>query len=304
MDFYVTSKEATQASQGDDSSMSTKTAQSTVTCMYQIYLGGHWRTVTAVWNKNMMNHSLNIFVDSIESNHRHHCRIDLAPWHFWGKKSYKTFEVDGLQVDVYWDLRSARFSGSPEPYSDFYVAMICEEEVGLLIGDMESKVYKRTKSHPCAADAHMFFKKEHVIGKKSFTTKVKFEKHRKDYDILVESSTSGANDPEMCITIDGVVQIHITNLQWKFRGNQTVLVHKQPIEVFWDVHAWLFLSPGSNHGSFSFKPGQTKSESDKEDDSQDGTKENNDSSISKHHSPCISSSTTHCCLFLYAWKIE
>ncbi|XP_023755904.1 uncharacterized protein LOC111904364 [Lactuca sativa] len=287
-------------SQGEEATSSSKTAQCTVSCMYQAHIGGFWRTVTAHWTKNIMHHSLNILVDSVESpDRRHHCKVDLKPWHFWGKKSYKTFEVDSLQIDVYWDFRSARFSSSPEPSSNFYVALICDEEVVLLIGDLEKKVYKRTKSRP-GVDTILFFKKEHVFGKKSFTTKARFDKERKDYEILVESSTSsGSKDPEMWISIDGVVLIHIRNLQWKFRGNETVLVNKQPIEVLWDVHAWLFLNPGSNHGSFIFKPGQPNSESDKEDDSQDGTEEGDNNSVNKDYS-----NSPQCCVFLYAWKIE
>lgn len=290
-------------SQGEEASSSTKTAQCTVSCMYQAHIGGFWRTVTALWTKNIMHHSLNILVESMESSDRRHtCKVDLKPWHFWGKKSYKTFEVDSLQIDVYWDFRSARFSGSPEPSSDFYVALICDEEVVLLIGDLQKKLYKRTKSRP-GEDTILFFKKEHVFGKKSFTTKAKFDKESKDYEIMVESSiSSGCKDPEMWISIDGIVLIHIRNLQWKFRGNETVLVNKQPIEVLWDVHAWLFLSPGSNHGTFIFKPGQPYSESDKEDDmSQDGTEEGDNNSVSSAYS---SSKSPQCCVFLYAWKIE
>ncbi|KAJ0693144.1 hypothetical protein HanPI659440_Chr15g0593841 [Helianthus annuus] len=306
MAFHLTSKDqTTPISQGEDPS--TSTAQSSVTCMYQAHIGGHWRTVTSVWTKNIVNHSLTIYVDSKEPNHRQNCRIDLAPWHFWGKKSCKTFEVDGLQIDVYWDLRSAKFSGSPEPCSDFYVALVCDEQVVLLMGDLKKKVYKRTKSQPCVADALLFFKKEHALGKNRFTTKVKFDKHRKDNDVVVESSTLGPNDHEMCISVDGVVLIHVTNLQWKFRGNQTILVNKQPIEVFWDVHAWLFLNPGSSYGLFIFKPGQANLKNCKNNDSQDETdetEENDDKSTSKDQSSCSSSNTSQCSLFLYAWKIE
>ncbi|XP_076911495.1 uncharacterized protein LOC143569456 [Bidens hawaiensis] len=311
MAFYVTSKDQlTPISQGEDPSTSTKTAQDTVTCMYQALIGGHWRVVTAVWTKNIMNHSLTIYVDSsMETNHRTNCRIDLAPWHFWGKKSYRAFEVDGVQIVVHWDLRSANFTGSPEPCSDFYVALVCNGEVVLLIGDMTEKVYRRTKARPCASDTLLFFKKEHVFGKKSFTTRAKFDKHRKDYGIVVESSTVGPNDPEMSISIDGTVLIHITNLQWKFRGNQTVLVNNQPIEVFWDVHAWLFLTPGSSYGLFIFKPSQANSEKDEDqndDNNQNGTeqKSEDNNNISKYDSPCSSSNTSQCSLFLYAWKYE
>ncbi|KAL4569762.1 hypothetical protein LXL04_025405 [Taraxacum kok-saghyz] len=291
---------------GEEATSSTKTAQCTVSCMYQVHIGGFWRTVTTLWTKNMMHHSLNILVDSVESSdHRHSCKVDLKPWHFWGKKSYKTFEVDNLQIDVYWDFRSARFSGSPEPSSDFYVALICDEEVVLFIGDLQRKLYKRTKTRP-GEDTILYFKKEHVFGKKTFTTKAKFEKERRDYEIMVESSASlGSKNPEMWISIDGVVLIHIRNLQWKFRGNETVLVNKLPIEVLWDVHAWLFLNPGSNHGSFIFRPGQpNSSESDKEDDSQDGTEDGENSTNVSKDDYYSSSKTSQCCVFLYAWKIE
>ncbi|XP_071704628.1 uncharacterized protein [Rutidosis leptorrhynchoides] len=294
MDSHVTSRD--QSISLDDPT-STKIAQCTVACMYQAHIGGHWRTVTALWTKNIMNHSLNIFVDSVESNHRQNCKIDLKPWHFWGKKSYKTFEVDGFQIDVYWDLRSAKFSGSPEPCSEFYVALICDDEVVLLIGDLKKKVYKRSKTRP-GADALLFSKKEHVFGKKSFTTRAKFDKNRDDYEIVVESSTVGPKDPEMWISIDGIVLIHIRNLQWKFRGNEIVMVNKQPIQVYWDVHAWLFMNPGSSHGVFIFKPDQPIAQSDK-DDRQEGTEEKDNGGGNKYHSKSV-----QCSLFLYAWKIE
>ncbi|KAK3031881.1 hypothetical protein RJ639_035651 [Escallonia herrerae] len=214
-----------------------------------------------------MNHSLTISVDSIDSDFHHTCKIDIKPWHFWAKKGYKTFEVDGTHVEAYWDLRSAKFSGSPEPCTDFYVALVCDEEVVLLLGDYKKKAYKRTKSRPALVDAVLFYKKEHVFGKKCFTTRAKFDHRKKEHDIVVESSTSGPRDPEMWISIDGIVLIHIRNLQWKFRGNQTVVVDKQPVQVFWDVHAWLFCSPGSSHGLFIFKPGVQETDSDKEDSS-------------------------------------
>lgn len=290
---------------GDDP-VSNKNAQSTVTCVYQTHIGGYWRNVTVLWSKNLMNHSLNISVDSVETDFHHSCKIDLKPWHFWAKKGYKTFDVDGLQVDAYWDLRSAKFSGSPEPCTDFYVALVCEEEVVLLLGDLKKKAYKRTKSRPALVEAVLFYKKEHVFGKKCFSTRAKFDHRKKENEIVVESSTSGPRDPEMWISIDGIVMIHIRNLQWKFRGNQTVMVNKQPVQVFWDVHAWLFCSPGSSHGLFIFKPGAPESDSDKEDGSQegDGSDCSGGSRGSRYYSTQSYSKASQFCLFLYAWKIE
>lgn len=279
-----------------------KTAQSTVTCIYQTNIAGFWRNVTVLWCKNMMNHSLSITIDSPEADLHSSCKIDLKPWHFWTKKGYKSFEFDGNLIDVFWDLRSAKFSGSPEPCTDYYVALVSEEEVVLLLGDYKKKAYKRTKSRPALVDSVLFYKKEHVFAKKCFSTRAKFDERKMEHEIVVESSTSSPREPEMWISIDGIVLIHVRNLQWKFRGNQTVLVNKQPVQVMWDVHDWLFCNPGSGHGLFIFKPGAPDytSESDRDGSSRGGS----DSSDSKYYSTKSYSTAPEFCLLLYAWKIE
>ncbi|KAJ6748516.1 hypothetical protein OIU79_029595 [Salix purpurea] len=57
----------------------------------------------------------------------------------------------------------------------------------------------------------------------------------------------------MAIKIDGHLVIHVKHLQWKFRGNESINLHKLRVEVYWDVHDWLF-SPGLRHALFIFKP--------------------------------------------------
>ncbi|CAN6707905.1 unnamed protein product [Malus baccata var. baccata] len=248
--------------------------------------------VTIIWCKNLMNHSLSIRIDSLDGGFHYTCKIDLKPWNFWSKKGYKSFEVEGNQGEVCWDLRSAKFGGGPEPCSDFYVALVCDEEIVLLLGDMKKKAYKRTKSRPALVEALLYHKKR----------KLKFDENIKEHDIVVASSTSGSIDPEMWISMDGFVLIHVKNLQWKFRGNQTVMVNMQPVQVFWDVHDWLFSSPGTGHGLFIFKPGPPESESDHDRDGNGGID-------SDHSSPYYSTQTSNStssdfCLFLHAYKIE
>lgn len=246
-----------------------------------------------------MVNSLCISVESVGRQEACTCKIELKPWHFWARKGYKTFMVETNQLEVYWDLRSAKFSG-PEATKDYYIALVWDEELVLLLGDMEKKAYRRTKARSPLVEAVMFYKEEHVFGKKSFSTRARFDQG-KEHDIVVESSTSGNKDPEMWISIDGIVLIHIRNLQWKFRGNQTVLVNKQQVQVFWDVHAWLFCPPGSDHGLFIFKPGGSDADSDDETQC-----EGSDcSGPSKYYSTrSYSKAEDQSCLFLYAWKIE
>lgn len=136
---------------------------------------------------------------------------------------------------------------------------------------------------------------------------------------MVESSTVGPRDPEMWISIDGIVMIHIVNLQWKFRGNQTVMVNKQPIHVYWDVHAWLFCPAGLNHGLFIFKSGEDEDEDEDEGEGEgegEGEEvEETNSSKGGENSECSTENSNYYstkshskglqfCLFLYAWKIE
>ncbi|GMI73961.1 hypothetical protein like AT2G04220 [Hibiscus trionum] len=292
------------------SQTSNKNSQTTVTLMYQTNMAGYWRNVTIIWCKNVMNYSLNIMVNNAEGGDNVHstCKIELKPWHFWSRKGYKSFEVEGKPVDVYWDLRSAKFTTGPEPVSDYYVALVYDEEVVLLLGDYRKKAYKRTKSRPALVEPVLFYKKENVFAKKSFATRAKFdEKRRKEHDIVVESSTAGLKDPEMWISMDGVVLIHVKNLQWKFRGNQTVLVDKQPVQVMWDVHDWFFSSPGTGHGLFIFKPVSTEladCSDDKEGSNYGGDSDTSPGSLYCSTSRSPSATTSEFSLFLYAWKIE
>ncbi|GMJ01278.1 hypothetical protein like AT2G04220 [Hibiscus trionum] len=285
-----------------------KNSQTTVTSLYQTNMAGYWRNVTIIWCKNVMNYSLNIMVNGADGDNVHStCKIELKPWHFWSRKGYKSFEVEGKPVDVYWDLRSAKFTTGPEPVSDYYVALVSDEEVVLLLGDYRKKAYKRTKSRPALVEPILFYKKENVFAKKSFATRAKFDAKRKEHDIVVESSTTGLKDPEMWISMDGVVLIHVKNLHWKFRGNQTVLVDKQPVQVLWDVHDWFFGSPGTGHGLFIFKPVSTEVAdcSDKEGSSHGGDSDTG-STGSLYYSTPISPkvAASEFSLFLYAWKIE
>ncbi|XVF81398.1 hypothetical protein PTKIN_Ptkin15bG0152000 [Pterospermum kingtungense] len=279
-----------------------KNAQTTVTLVYQTNIVGYWRNVMIVWCKNVMNYSLNIMVNGTEGDFHYSCKIELKPWHFWSRKGYKSFDVEGNQVDVYWDLRSAKFTGGAEPVADYYVALVADEEVVLLLGDYRKKAYKRTKSRPALVEPLLYYKKENVFAKKSFATRAKFDERRKEHEILVESSTTGLKDPEMWISMDGVVLVHVRNLQWKFRGNQTVLVDRQPVQVMWDVYDWLFSSPGTGHGLFIFKPIAGEADSDIEGSGHGG--DSDTSTGSRYYSTKSPTTTSEFTLFLYAWKIE
>ena len=290
-------------------SAATPTPHSTVTCGYQAHVAGFFRNVTVLWSKNLMNHSLTVMISSLDKDMNYSCKIDLVkPWQFWSKRGSKSFDVEGTFVEVFWDLRAAKLSGngSPEPVSEYYVAVVSDEEIVLLLGDLKHKAYKRTKSRPALVEGFIYFKKESVFGngKKTFSTRARFDEQRKEHEVVVVMEEK---DPEMRISVDGVVVVHVKNLQWKFRGNQMVLVDKTHVMVYYDVHDWLFGSSEStaSSGLFVFKPVAVGGMVDEYfSDAEEGDSGGGSSPLSRYNSASSGYGTLHdFCLFLYAWKV-
>ena len=278
--------------------------ESAITFVYQAKLAELLCNVSLTWCKRLTTHDLIITVDNPSKENHYTCKIDLKNTQCWGKKGLKSFDIEGTRVDIFWDFRQVKFSSSPEPCSNYYVALVHDEEAVLLLGDLKNDAYKRTRSRPCLDEATLLHKKENVCGKKLFCTKAMLNAGKEEHDIVIENSLSGPGDPEMWISVKGTVVIRIMNLNWRFRGNETVMLKNEPLEIFWDVHDWLFSSPGSGHGLFIFKLGTLDSK-DADSDSRNcsevchnGTKHDN------VDSPNGTSSTTEFCHFLYAWRID
>ncbi|KAJ7540776.1 hypothetical protein O6H91_10G030200 [Diphasiastrum complanatum] len=174
----------------------------------------------------------------------------MKPWFFWKLQGSKSINVDGQRVDVYWDMASAKYSHGPEPQDSFYVAIVSEGELVLLLGDMAKEAYKRTQTKPVSLDPTLLSRKEHMSGKKYYTTKAQFGEKGKIHDIMIECHTDGTREPRLYVRIDRQLMVHVKRLVWKFRGNQTIRVDGIAVEVFWDVYNWLF-NPGI-HGNAVF----------------------------------------------------
>ncbi|XP_074317885.1 uncharacterized protein LOC141653918 [Silene latifolia] len=112
----------------------------------------------------------------------------MKPWYFWRKQGSKRFVIDNdsKPVDIFWDLRSAKFTnGETEPSSDYYVAVLFDGEVVLLAGDMRNDAFKKTGCGPGIIEPTLVSKKEHVFGKRRFFTKAKFHDKGTFHDILI-----------------------------------------------------------------------------------------------------------------------
>lgn len=307
---------------GDDARAVTRSGQSVFMSAYRTKIADECRLITITWCKNLLLHGLSISVEGPDGDSHYTCKVEVKPWCFWRKQGSKRFLVDDKPVDIFWDLKSAKFNGETEPNSEYYVAVICDEEVVLLLGDLKKDAYRKTGCRPALIDPILVSRKEHVFGKKKFLTRVKFHDKGRFHNISVECknkrhNNSGSNslngiDLEMEIKIDGHLVLLVKHLQWKFRGNESIHLNKVRVELYWDVHDWLF-SPGLRHALFIFKPSLLSSSS----------------SLLKASSPPFSSSLTSTplssktgscdstegmdhgstgssefSLFLFAWKVE
>ncbi|OEL25733.1 hypothetical protein BAE44_0013249 [Dichanthelium oligosanthes] len=234
----------------------TAAAQSRVTCLYQARLAGRACALSVTWTRGALAGqaaAVSVVAADAASGDRLF-RADVKPWLFSKRKGSKTLDVaHGAKVDVFWDLSGAKFGPAPEPLEGFYVAVVCGNEMALLLGDMRKEAYRKTGAGRPAVDSLLVARREHVVGKKVFSAKAQFCHGGRYHDVVIECDTAGGNDPALVIHIDRRPVMRVRRLAWKFRGNQTVLVDGLPVEVFWDVHGWLFGSAAASSAVFMFQ---------------------------------------------------
>lgn len=220
------------------SSSTTRAAQNVVTCVYQCKLRGHACLITVSWTKNLMGQGLSVGIDDLSNQCL--CKVDIKPWLFSKRKGSKNLEVDSCKIDILWDLSCAKFGSGPEPLEGFYLAVVFNHETVLLLGDLKKEAHKKIESDYAQNDAVFIAKREHIFGKKFYGAKAQFCDKGQVHDVTIECDTVGLKDPCLVIRIDSKTVIQVERLKWKFRGNHTILVDGVPVEVFWDVHNWLF----------------------------------------------------------------
>ncbi|XP_047311151.1 uncharacterized protein LOC124914608 [Impatiens glandulifera] len=303
---------SSSSSSGAGGGSSNKTGHNLVTNVYQCELGRHHHScfITIGWSKNLIGQGFSVGIDDTKTD-QCLCKIDINPWLFSKRKGSKTLEAYSTKIDIYWDLSSAKFIGSsPEPFEGFYVAIATDQQMILLLGDMPPKeAFKKTSptttnyAYPPPTTLP-FAKREHIYGKKNFSTKVRFCSSINGYlhDLAVECDTSGfVSDPCLVIRVDSKIVMQVKRLQWKFRGNHTILVDGLEVEVLWDVHNWLSGSSSNGNAVFMFK---TIVSAEKQQwTSRELVLSDQDSSWSQRILDTRSQQNQGFSLILYAWKM-
>lgn len=221
-----------------------KASQNLVTSVYQCKLLGKSRLIIITWSKNLVGHCFSVEIEDL--SHKSLSRVDVKPTLFLKRKGSKFLEVDFLRIDVYWDLTNAKFGSSPEPVEGFYVGLGFKGEMVLLIGDLKKEILKKTKAF---SNSFRLLKREHIFGKKVYATKAQFKDNGQIHDLRIECDTFELDDARLVVRLDTKIVMQVKNLVWKFRGNYSISVDGVPVEVYWDVHNWLF---GSTTGSAVF----------------------------------------------------
>ncbi|EAY82264.1 hypothetical protein OsI_37471 [Oryza sativa Indica Group] len=170
-------------------------------------------------------------------------------------ESESELSASSPRLALFWDLTAARFdpAASPEPVSGYYVVVAVESaEVVLALGDLAAEFVKAkfegTTQIPMAAP---FARGERVVVAVSsdaaaavtHTARARFAEGGAEHEVSVGCAPGGGGGgggDELWVSIDGKRAVQARRLRWNFRGNQTVFVDGEPVDVMWDLHGWWF----------------------------------------------------------------
>ncbi|KAK6147149.1 hypothetical protein DH2020_018061 [Rehmannia glutinosa] len=173
------------------------------------------------------------------------------------ERGARNFEFGSFRFEIIWDLSRAKYDCGPEPISGFYVLVLVNSELSLILGDMEkleSDVKKRV-SEARLSEFSLISRCEHFSGNALFSTRARFCETGIYHDILIKCCGEDemmVNNPVLSVYVDKKNVIEVKRLQWNFRGNQSIFLDGLLVDLMWDVHDWCF-GPKSGYAVFLFR---------------------------------------------------
>uniref|UniRef100_A0ACD5ZY78 Uncharacterized protein n=1 Tax=Avena sativa TaxID=4498 RepID=A0ACD5ZY78_AVESA len=182
----------------------------------------------------------------------------VRPRLLWWRRGSRRFTAGDHRVDLAWDLTRARFpsSGSPEPFSGFFFAVVVDGEMVLAAGDLSDKAYRKTGARPPPGPRSVLLsRREHIAMRdadhgRGHRTWVNVRGKEREISVDLVSRCRGKDsvsrdkdraDVGMSVSLDGERVLHVRRLRWKFRGSERVdLGGDDRVQVSWDLHKWLF----------------------------------------------------------------
>ncbi|XP_018483020.2 uncharacterized protein LOC108854031 isoform X2 [Raphanus sativus] len=245
--------------------------QTSITSIYRISLPSNKHLIIKVtWcNKINPSHGLSISVSSADQNPSTSLRLNTSSRFFRKKKGNKSVDSDLGKIEVLWDLSSAKNMTGPEPVQGFYVIVLVDAQLGLLLGDSSEETLRKKGLAYDDLDSgkSLISRQEYFSGNTFYSTKAKFVESGDSHEIVIrcsaerteglkQSSThhSHHQSPVLSVCIDKKTVTKVKRLQWNFRGNQTIFVDGLLVDLMWDVHDWFFSSPeGCGKAVFMFR---------------------------------------------------
>ncbi|KAE8735051.1 deSI-like protein [Hibiscus syriacus] len=190
-------------------------------------------------------HSSPLSLPSLPSSYTLRFHLLIKPFLFWKKYGNKKLSTaTTANLHVFWDISRAKFGPGPKPESEFYIIVVFDRDMILLVGDSTKEAYARNKAQALVS------RREHLFSNKLYTTKASFA--GKMREISIECRVN--DDTELCFRVDNERVLQIKLLKWKFRGNEKIQVDGFSIQISWDVYNRLFDRDLNNeHAFFVFK---------------------------------------------------
>ncbi|XP_042488670.1 uncharacterized protein LOC122068824 [Macadamia integrifolia] len=219
------------------------------TCVYNTDLG----VFVLTWCRNVIGRALHIDLRLDDHDEDVSFRLPVKPFLLWRRYGSKIFNLSNptRKVEIFWDLTKVKFNSGPEPQSGFYVAVVIDGEMILLVGDSYNQAYSKTRARKPERTQVLILRREHVVGKKYYTTKARFG--GKIRCISIDCRGCSGDEPSLFFCIDGKCVLQVKRLKWKFRGNERTEMDGVPIQVSWDVYNWLFDDANNGHAVFMFR---------------------------------------------------
>lgn len=230
--------------------------QHSVTCIYKVKLSTESKQflIKLTWC-NLLNQGFSIAICDYPVSSSNYSENSIILHKVRGMKTLKL--SCSLRIEVYWDLCRAQYDSGPEPINGFYILILVNSELGLILGDMEQEFeVKKLMSDIQVSEFTLISRSEHFSGNSVYSTRAKFCDMGTCHDIMIkclgEDGTTLLKNPILSVYIDKKNVIQVKRLQWNFRGNQIIFLDGLLVDFMWDVYN-LFFGPSSGNGVFLFR---------------------------------------------------
>ncbi|KAM7262582.1 hypothetical protein ACFE04_000265 [Oxalis oulophora] len=209
-----------------------------VTCIYK----SKHMFITLTWCNTILGHSLSI--TTTDNNQK--SQVSNTTHQLKFNKGSKNFQFSNSKVEVFWDLCKATYRTGPEPTDTFYVIVLIDSELSLLVGGdnmNEDTQFKKFITEYPPARFSLVSRSEQYSGNAIYSTKAQFCDTGITHEILIKygiEEGSNSRHPVLSVSIDKKKIFQVKRLKWNFRGNQTIFLDGLLVDMMWDAHDWFF----------------------------------------------------------------